>query len=81
MLIVSRTQSRGQQLAEAFAAIAKTDHYMVGLTETITEAELEEAEQLLIQSQNSLEPETTQWLIYDLALDLIEYKHKELRRG
>ena len=71
--------NRGQQLADAFTEIARTNHYMVGLTETITAAELEEAEQLLITRQNNVRPSTTMWLIFDLALDLIERKRKDLQ--
>ena len=71
--------NRGQQLADAFTEIARTNHYMVGLVETVTDAELEEAEQLLITRQNNVEQNTTMWLIFDLALDLIEKQRQTLR--
>ena len=74
----SSTINRGQQLADAFTEIARTNHYMIGLTETITISELEEAEQLLITRQNNVGSSTTMWLIFDLALDLIERKRKEI---
>jgi hypothetical protein len=46
--------TRAEQLAEALEAIAKVNHYMVGLTAKVTNDELRDAEQILITKQNAL---------------------------
>ncbi len=65
--------TRAERLAEAMLAIAKANHYMVGLVETVTDEELIEAEQILIRHQNSLIiRHGAVFQRYELALDLIE---------
>jgi hypothetical protein len=67
--------TRTEQLADAMLAIAKTNHYMVGLVESVTLAEKQGAEQLLITGQNRHRTHTSTWRHYDLALDLLENTH------
>jgi hypothetical protein len=70
--------TRAQNLADAILAIACANHYMVGLSETVTTDELDAAEQILITKQNSTDPTDIAWLHLDLALDLIDtYRKKD----
>ena len=64
--------TRAQQLANAYLAIAKLDHYMVGIVETVTDAERDEAEQILINGQNATKKRSAAWRCHDLALDVLE---------
>jgi len=63
---------RHEQIAEALILIAKSNHYMVGLKETVTSHELEAAKQILINLQNATPEGTRKWHLYDLALDISE---------
>lgn len=66
-------QTRSEQLADAMLAIAKADHYMIGLVETVTWEEAVEAEQVLIKAQNAMVvTDSHEHKRYDLAIDLIE---------
>ena len=71
---------RFEQLADAYEAVAKADHYMVGIVEKVTDDELLDAEQLTITRQNALPPRMrTRHRRLDLALDLIEAEKKQRR--
>lgn len=66
-------QDRPTQLAAAYLAVARTNHYMVGIVEPVTDDELDAAEQLLITEENK--PATTRKAsskAITLALDLVE---------
>lgn len=71
--ISNASQTRPEQLAYAMLAIAKVDHYMVGLVETVTWEEASAAEQILIEAQNTLlNVGGHEHKRYNLAIDLIE---------
>ena len=75
--------TRAEQLADAFEAIARVNHYMVGIIdEEVTLDELDDAEQILITRQNDLPGErvtrgvtsileTADYACLDLALDML----------
>lgn len=71
---MTQPKSRGEQLADAYEAVATADHYMVGIVETVSDAELDEAFGILVDRQNATDPEQypEQFAVYDLALTLIE---------
>lgn len=72
-------QTRPEQLADALIAIAATDHYMIGLAEKVTLDELRDAEQILIEIQNSTPTNSRYWSELNAALDICEnYIRKEL---
>lgn len=86
----AKPQTRAQQLAEAYLAIARTNHYMVGIADpdgTITDEEISDAEQILINLENRYaagkdESLTTQQAADEhnacaLALDLIEQEKRD----
>jgi hypothetical protein len=50
---------------------------MVGLVETVSTDELDQAEQILITRQNATPPTDLRWLHLDLALDLIDTYRKK----
>lgn len=71
--------TRGEQLATAYEAVARVNHYMVGIVETVTDDELAEAEQILITRQNNLpRVDRAPYRRLSLALTLIE--HEQRRR-
>lgn len=78
---MAQTQTRPEQLADAYLRVARCNHYMVGIVDArVTDAELAEAEQRLITDQNAL-PEAAgarRRATYDLALDLLQ--HEQSRR-
>jgi hypothetical protein len=53
--------TRSEQLADAMILVAEADHYMVGLTETVTWDELTEAKDILITQQNSCSESAPYW--------------------
>lgn len=66
-------QDRPTQLAAAYLAVARANHYMVGIVEPVTDDELDAAEQLLITEENK--PATQRKAsskAISLALDLVE---------
>jgi hypothetical protein len=67
--------TRAQSLANAFERVASADHYMIGITdEQITIDELDEAEQILINSQNNLaKNRKIAHERLNLALDLLQF--------
>ena len=70
-------KTRTEQLAEALLAIARVDHYTVGIVEPITNDELDGAEQLIISGQNALPMQSgTLYDICNLALDIIEHMRR-----
>ena len=63
-------QSRIEQLLQAYLAVAKVNHYMVGIVDpAVTRDELEAVEQLLIDLENK-----TPKPFVVLALDLVQHK-------
>lgn len=68
--------TRSEQLADAYEAVAKVDHYMVGIVESFTDAELDAAEQILITRQNAGKQSGARYRRLDLALNLIESDRK-----
>lgn len=65
--------TRAQQLANAVHGVARVNHYMVGVTEHVTQAEVDEARQILINRQNALPRQKGRaYKTLDLALDLLE---------
>lgn len=70
-------QSRAEQLADAYYALAHINHYMVGIVESVTWKEREAAEQILISRQNALPRQAGRvYKRLDLALDLIEMERQ-----
>lgn len=75
---MTKTKERCIQLADAYEAVARTNHYMVGVVEKVTFDELCEAEQELIHRQNDLpNDKTLRYWVLDFALDLIEAAMKQ----
>ena len=72
--------TRSEQLADAYLAIARANHHMVGLVRTATEDERDAAEQILITQQNSVAPDTSIWAMLELALDILESDRMRARR-
>jgi hypothetical protein len=66
------TQSRPEQLADAFEAVCRVNHYMVGIVEPFTSNELEAAEQILITRQNASKQGGAHYWRLDMAISLIE---------
>lgn len=65
--------TRAQQLADAVLGVARVNHYMVGVIEHVTQAEVDEARQILIDRQNALRRQKGKaYTTLDLALDLLE---------
>ena len=71
-----KAQTRGEQLARAFLAVARANHNMVGIVAPYTRDELHEAQQYVIDHQNRLTARSRSWDVADLALDLIEQADK-----
>lgn len=66
-------QDRPTQLAAAYLAVARVNHYMVGIVEPVTDDELDAAEQILITEENK--PATARkasTYAIGLALDLVQ---------
>jgi hypothetical protein len=66
--------TRGEQLADAYVAVAKADHYMVGIVEPVTGEEQDEAEQILIRWEN------IGWRFAPRALDVLA-NHRKMQRN
>lgn len=74
-----KQQSREEQLADAYEATARVNHYMVGVIKPTTRDEKDAAEQILIARQNALPCQSgAAYKRLDLALDLIERDRKEI---
>jgi hypothetical protein len=68
----SQREARSIQIANAYEAVARANHYMVGIVgKKPGIVELEDAKQVLINRQNILRPGSA-FKRLDLALDLIE---------
>ena len=65
-------------LADAYEAVARVNHYMVGVVETITDDELDGAYSHLITRQNAAHPTSKRYATLELALDIIEHE-KQMR--
>jgi hypothetical protein len=73
---------RYEQLADAYEAVARANHYMVGIVEPCTADERDEAEQVLITRQNALPQHRGRaHKRLDLALDLIAHDRDVQRRA
>jgi len=59
-------------LADAFLAVARVNHYMVGIIESCSAEELEGAKQILIARQNAGPQSGMVFREFDLALDLLD---------
>lgn len=71
--MVHKAKERSEQIADAYEAIARANHYMVGLIEAVTFDETETARQILIRRQNALSNnKTRRYRVLNLALDLVE---------
>lgn len=63
---------RPEQIADAYEAVARVNHYMVGIVEIVTEDEVDAAEQILISRQNAGLQKGARYKRLGLALDLLE---------
>lgn len=74
--------TRPQDLADAYIALARANHYMLGITtqSPLTLDDFDEAMQILIRIQNNLRSDVPDYAVLDLALDLLEQNRKELLR-
>jgi hypothetical protein len=63
---------RARKLADAFHAVGKVNHYMVGVTFNFTPDDLDAAEQLLIDRQNAGPQKGAAFQALERALDEIE---------
>jgi hypothetical protein len=88
--MTQQPRSRPEQLADSYEAVARVNHYMVGIIEPCTIDEREAAKELLIRKQNAIpgynakdrtRHEQRKWRVLNLALDLIEYDIEEQRKG
>lgn len=68
--------TRVEQLADAYEAIAKVNHYMVGIVAPVTDEEVDKAEQLLITRQNDTPERSRKYRVLNLALDLIQAEQR-----
>lgn len=64
---------RAQKLADAFHAVGKVNHYMVGVTFNFTPEDLDRAEQILIDKQNAGPQKGAAFQALERALDEIEH--------
>ena len=69
--------TRTEQLADAYLTVARVNHYMVGITETVTDDELSGAEQLLITRQNATAGRGKAYRAADRALDLLQQEQRK----
>jgi hypothetical protein len=69
-----------EQLAVAYEAVARLDHYMVGVVAPYTDEELDAAEQVLIEKQNAGPQRGARYNVLERALDLIEDSRAKRRR-
>ncbi len=56
--------------------VATANHYMVGIVESVTADEIDAAEQILIDRQNSIHHESPMWQRLEFALDLLEHMRR-----
>ncbi len=70
-----------QQLADAFQAVGKLNHYMVGVVFSFSDAELEAAEQVLIDRQNAGPQKGKAFQALERALDEIESARTKRRQA
>lgn len=74
---VNKMATRTEQLADAYLTVARVNHYMVGITETVTDDELSGAEQLLITRQNATAGRGKAYRAADRALDLLQQEQRK----
>lgn len=70
---------RPEQLANAYEALARANHYMLGIVEPVTDDERNAAEQILIARQNAGPQKGATYKRLDLALDCLEYDRRKTR--
>jgi hypothetical protein len=73
MLTLNQSQTRPEQLADAYVALAIANHYMLTVTQTVSLEEYEEAEQILIRRDNDANNADAN---LNAALDLLERDRK-----
>lgn len=71
---------KAQHVAEAYHAVARVNHYLVGVVGAYSEEELDRAEQILINKQTAGPQKGKAYTTLELALDLVEQARRE-RRG
>jgi hypothetical protein len=64
--------TRAQNLANALYHVAFANHYMVGVTETVTAEEIADARQILIDRQNAAHDADGEWTACELALNIAD---------
>lgn len=69
---------KDEQLADAYIAVARADHYMVGIVATVTTAERDAAERILISRQNAGKQSGASYRRLDLAIDLLEHDRRSV---
>lgn len=67
---------REHHIADAYHAVGRIDHYMVGVVGDATWEELEGAKQILIRRQNAGRQKGSSYLALERALDEIERRIK-----
>lgn len=72
---------RAKHFADAYIAVARANHYMVGIVAKGSVEELEAAEQILINIQNMGPRKGAAFERLERALDLIEAAIKEAKRA
>lgn len=70
---------RAAFLADAFEAVARVNHYMVGIIEDYLDDELDRAEQILINKQNAGPQKGARYAVFERALDLVGAARKTRR--
>jgi hypothetical protein len=65
------------QIALAFEAIAKANHYMVGFIGKVSDHDLSAACGVLTMRQSLCTPDSKRWRLLELALELIETYRRE----
>jgi hypothetical protein len=74
MLTLNQSQTRPEQLADAYVALAVANHYMLEVTHMVTQDEYDAAEQILIRRDNDANNADAN---LNVALDLLEADKKQ----
>lgn len=72
---------RVNHLADAFEAVGRVNHYMVGVVGHYTDEELDRAEQILINKQNLGPQKGARYMTLERALDCIEAERTKRRQA
>ena len=73
--------TRSEQIADAFHAVAKANHWMVSVTERVTIDDLDEATQILITRQNEGPQSGKTFKTFELAFALMEIARASIERS